>query len=1037
MPFVRKNFVERFVFHPTIFASIVFCLLTQVIVPFPAYGQSIVQGPAFGNVSGGAIVSTGQFQGKTLLAPPPGQRLVNPHWDHFTPPLADDRLNNTPPAAPLRSNEFIDPAVSTPQTPIFDPPGVVIDFEGIPDRGTTIPPDPHLAVGPNHVIAVVNSEFVIFDKQGNQLFQAFADDWFQNVLPNSGAFDPVIVYDHFADRWVMVWDNEDGNSNTAFWLVSVSDDSDPMGDWCNYAFPAHLNGASNSFTWGDYEKVGYDYQAIYISANQFAFSDGFQYSKTRIIPKSQLYDMTCGPVDYTDFWDFRDPNNPGQRIFGPVIAATHLDSTDNKAYWVVDAPYFTSTFITLWTVEDPLGASPIVSAVNIPTAAAFAPPDANQLGGGSPRINSGGRKYRNAVYTDGSVWTATAVAGGTSFPYAFSRYVRVDVINHTLLEDVSFGADGFYYIYPAVMVDQNDNMVMVFSRSGDNEYVGAAYTGRKGTSPPELSGSALLKPGEAHYIKTFGGSRNRWGDYMGIALDPADSNTIWGLVEYADSPENTWGTWIGSFTYQYRVQGVVQDANSGDPLELAHVNVVETGRTIVTDSTGEYAFGSPQPNVTVTASAFAYQDTSLTLTIPPNFPLVVNIPMQPEVEAVISGQVRNPTSGEGIQATLKFFARGNPHPDPWVTVATDSNGNYSVSTIIGTYDIQVLPEIPYPISTVDSVVLDVSGLSLDIDLDPAAVFLVNDDVVPGREIYYQESLNAIGTSYFTWNVATDGIPDSSEYNLFPAPRTVIWFTGDADTNALSDAEQQSLAAFLDNGGRLLLTGQNIAESSSAGVLLTNYLEVGFSGQYNPPILKGVDGDPVGGGLLVRTSGGATNQNSKDVLTVGNTPVVSFNYGPSGTNGIAGIRVENAQDGWKAVFLGFGLEGVENTQGIRDMVIENSLTWLGTPTGIGSEQPLSQTVPHNFQLLQNYPNPFNPTTTIRFTLPVASPVKITIYNTLGEQVRTLVNGKYRAGRHEVVWDGRDDGGNAVSSGIYLYRLSVPGKYRAVKKLLLVK
>jgi len=229
-------------------------------------------------------------------------------------------------------------------------------------------------------------------------------------------------------------------------------------------------------------------------------------------------------------------------------------------------------------------------------------------------------------------------------------------------------------------------------------------------------------------------------------LDPANPNTIWGLVEYAASPENTWGTWIGSFTYQSRMQGVVQDANSSDPLELAHVNVVETGRTIVTDSTGEYAFGSPQANVTLNVSAFAYQDTSLTLTIPPNFPLVVNIPMQPEVEAVISGQVRNSASGEGIQATLNFFARGNPHPDPWVTVVTDSNGNYNISTIIGTYDIQVLPEIPYPISSVDSVVLDVGGLNLDINLDPAAVFLVNDDVVPGREVYYQESLNAIGTS---------------------------------------------------------------------------------------------------------------------------------------------------------------------------------------------------------------------------------------------------------------------------------------------------
>ncbi|NIT56615.1 MAG: hypothetical protein GWN00_10390, partial [Aliifodinibius sp.] len=117
--------------------------------------------------------------------------------------------------------------------------------------------------------------------------------------------------------------------------------------------------------------------------------------------------------------------------------------------------------------------------------------------------------------------------------------------------------------------------------------------------------------------------------------------------------------------------------------------------------------------------------------------------------------------------------------------------------------------------------------------------------------------------------------------LFPEPRTVVWFTGDAETSVLSDAEQQSLASFLDSGGSLLLTGQNIAETSSSGILLTNYLEASFAQNYNPPILRGVANDPVGNGLFVSTGGGAQNQNSKDVLTIGNRPIVSFNYGSAG------------------------------------------------------------------------------------------------------------------------------------------------------------
>lgn len=70
---------------------------------------------------------------------------------------------------------------------------------------------------------------------------------------------------------------------------------------------------------------------------------------------------------------------------------------------------------------------------------------------------------------------------------------------------------------------------------------------------------------------------------------------------------------------------------------------------------------------------------------------------------------------------------------------------------------------------------------------------------------------------------------------------------------------------------------------------------------------------------------------------------------------------------------------------------------------------------------NSPNPFNPYTTIRFTLPVAERVQLTVYNALGRRVATLVAGHREAGMHEVLWDGRDEHGRAVASGVYLYKL----------------
>ncbi len=94
------------------------------------------------------------------------------------------------------------------------------------------------------------------------------------------------------------------------------------------------------------------------------------------------------------------------------------------------------------------------------------------------------------------------------------------------------------------------------------------------------------------------------------------------------------------------------------------------------------------------------------------------------------------------------------------------------------------------------------------------------------------------------------------------------------------------------------------------------------------------------------------------------------------------------------------------------------------------------VPSSFELLQNHPNPFNPETTIYFRLPAFAPVRIDIYNQLGQSVRTLLDENRAAGVHAVTWDGMDNNDNPVGSGIYFYRLQ-SGKDSSIKKMLLVR
>ena len=94
------------------------------------------------------------------------------------------------------------------------------------------------------------------------------------------------------------------------------------------------------------------------------------------------------------------------------------------------------------------------------------------------------------------------------------------------------------------------------------------------------------------------------------------------------------------------------------------------------------------------------------------------------------------------------------------------------------------------------------------------------------------------------------------------------------------------------------------------------------------------------------------------------------------------------------------------------------------------------VPSSYALSQNYPNPFNPETTIRYDLPAEIQVTASIYNAMGQRIRTLLGGTQEAGYHRVLWDGRDDTGQSVASGVYLCRMEADN-FSAVRKLMLVR
>lgn len=143
---------------------------------------------------------------------------------------------------------------------------------------------------------------------------------------------------------------------------------------------------------------------------------------------------------------------------------------------------------------------------------------------------------------------------------------------------------------------------------------------------------------------------------------------------------------------------------------------------------------------------------------------------------------------------------------------------------------------------------------------------------------------------------------------------------------------------------------------------------------------------------------------------------------------------------RAIFIAdnaFHDDFIRHENSPNDDLFLNILDWLTKNVNIISTFIESNIdFPKFYKLYQNYPNPFNPTTKIEFMLPKSSKVEIKIYNMLAQEIKTLVDRNFEPGNHVVIWNGRDNFGRIVGSGVYLYRMKTID-FISVKKGLFLK
>ncbi len=476
---------------------------------------------------------------------------------------AHDELTATDRAAPLGMPEMYatEPAPRT----TASQPGVAASARRAPQTTGTLfnarndtgwfPPDTMGAIGPTHFMEVINGNVTIYSRTGTQLSDVPLATFFTVTIgsvtyPRGGAFDPRVLYDRRSGRWFATA-MEFGIGNTSNDVIlAVCRTSDPTsGIWDKYLLPMHVDsfGGTNYFT--DHSTIGIDDNGVYFGTRIFP-SPGSSFAKILATAKAPL--IAPAPAITTIYqW-----SNIGDMYSTPQPAHNHDAVAPSGRAWIVAASPYSYADIQYrrltWSGIVPTldGASSTLS-----TPSFGMPPDA-PASGSTTAVDTGDMRLQNTMIRNNRLWTCRCIGvnssgGATGVNRAAAEWLELNVATATPSLAQSgrvydpTASDPRCYYYPSIMANGQGHVVLGFSGSKSTEFIGCYTCGRLATDAAGSMGTVLLfKAGLASYTKLDTISRNRWGDYSATTLDPNDDMSMWTIQEYANTPANTWRTYV-------------------------------------------------------------------------------------------------------------------------------------------------------------------------------------------------------------------------------------------------------------------------------------------------------------------------------------------------------------------------------------------------------------------------------------------------------------------------------------------------------------
>src|SRR5438270_6372816 len=537
----------------------------------------------FGRFLGGALAGSVVAAALALATVPVQAQVQTGHQaeqsgslrNDVSPPLRQIPPSHSPDTRPdkhlLRHPiQSAQGAASAPSQPAAPRPAIPASsgFEGVGDGFTgpagtfavgSAPPDTNGAVGPNHILETVNTDFAVFNKTGTPVYGPVAINtlWssFGGGCQTHNDGDPVVLYDQLADRFVVA---QMVINTTPFLIcVAVSQTSDPTGSYYRYAF--------REANFPDYPKLSVWPDGYYLTTNQFnASGTKFLGGQVEVLERAQM--LTGGAARRTSF-------NVGTGFDG--LLTSNLDGSRLPP---AGSPNYvlalkTSTSLAFWkfhTDWSNVANTSLTSATSIGVASY-----AQACGGGtcipqsgtSQQLDSLGDRlmfrlaYRNLGDHESLVVNHSVNTAGTVGVRWYE--IRVASQRPSLYQQGTYAPDASYRWMGSIAIDRVGNMGLGFSASSSSLHPEIHYTGR-------LATDALGTMGQSEGTIIAGaGSQDvglsRWGDYSSMWVDPVDECTFCFSTEYLSSSGIFYlHTLIGTFKFPSCPSLAVSQAPQGN-----------------------------------------------------------------------------------------------------------------------------------------------------------------------------------------------------------------------------------------------------------------------------------------------------------------------------------------------------------------------------------------------------------------------------------------------------------------------------------------